>query len=299
MIATKTVLVLGAGASAPYGFPTGGALVELIANDFASPRFAKAEKVMPEGYRILTGRLRQAQHNSIDEFLENHPSFADIGRQAIALHLLPAESHSGATLMDLTKKDHWYRYLKGQLGPLGTFGKNQLRIISFNYDRSVEHYLYETSRTSDERINDQQCVEILKQLPVLHVYGNLGPLPWQSRIGTIPYGGSTPEPCAEEIRQAAMNIKILHQGTDDEVQQNFRIAQEWLKWAERIVVLGFGFHHANVERLALTETFQGKREVVGTCKDLALTNRAAALHVTFPRPAADCYTLLHDHVVLL
>jgi hypothetical protein len=185
MTTIKTVLVLGAGASAPYGLPTGGELVEQIANDFASPRYARAEKLMPSEYRTLADRLRQTQPNSIDEFLEAHPSLVSVGRQAIALHLLPGESQSQEVWTNLTKKDHWYRYLKAQLGSSpDKFQQNQLRIISFNYDRSLEHYLYETLRTSNEQVDDEQCAKmIFEHLPLLHVYGSLGPLPWQSPMG--------------------------------------------------------------------------------------------------------------------
>ena len=38
--------------------------------------------------------------------------------------------------------DHWYALLANQL-EIGTdrFGENKLSIVTFNYDRSLEHYL--------------------------------------------------------------------------------------------------------------------------------------------------------------
>jgi len=314
VINKKTVLVLGAGASQPYNFPTGAGLVKIIASDFSSPRVVRIEKMMPREYRILVDELRRAHPYSIDEFLENHPSLADMGRMAIAFHLLPAEYESQAILEDVGKTDHWYRYLKAAMGgPLTDFGKNSIRIITFNYDRSLEYYLYRTLRSSYEQMDESRCVEILRQIPVLHIYGSLGPLQWQSSENAVRYG-DTPERSLDDIRIASQNIKILHEGNDDTVQRNFATARSWLGWAERVLFMGFGFHPSSVERLALSGTLRSDQDIRATCKGLDATRIDAIAycakwatrpsHVSgttvmkFPDPEADCYTFLHDHVIL-
>jgi len=115
------------------------------------------------------------------------------------------------------------------------------------------------------------------------------------------------------ITQASQNIKIMHEGSEDIVERHFQKAKGWLKWADRILFLGFGFHPDNVKRLALDKTLCNKTQVMGTCKGLDLTTRlgaefctpttnprgiGSARSITFPAPDADCYKLLHDHVAL-
>jgi hypothetical protein len=130
-------------------------------------------------------------------------------------------------------------------------------------------------------------------------------LPWRSTVGAVPYGAQG----YGEILTAAKSIKVLHQGAEDAVQQNFKTAQEWLRWADRIVVLGFGFHKDSVERLALGDILKDKEGTIATCMGLDATSRervefywqkvvGRSRNIHFPAPDADCYKLLHDHVVL-
>ena len=100
----------------------------------------------------------------------------------------------------------------------------------------------------------------MKQLQFLHIYGSLGPLPWQSAAGAVPYGSQG----YGELLAAAKNVKVLHQGAEDTVQRNFKTAQEWLKWADTILFLGFGFHEGNVKLLALEQVLRGKKIVTAT-----------------------------------
>lgn len=76
--------------------------------------------------------------------------------------------------------------------------------------RSLEHYLYETLRRSDERITDKECSKILKQLPLLRVYGSLGPLPWQSLAEATQYSGGPTGSSAQTIAHAAASIMDPH-----------------------------------------------------------------------------------------
>ncbi len=170
---------------------------------------------------------------------------------------------------------------------------------------SLEHWLYESlwpyysADTSEEEYRN-----VMNQIPILHIYGSLGPLPWQSVTGIVGYGAQG----YAEILIASKSIKVLHEGTAHEVNDNFRKAQEWMRWANRIVFLGFGFHPDNVERLGLRDVLKGNKRITATCKGLDLTNKEAVEFCTgapksrpsvnFPDSKADCYTLLHDYVVL-
>jgi len=332
MITVKTVLVLGAGASAPYGFPLGSKLVRDMwgwAGWSTSDNWCKSfleflqieavEEITSSGNLVrdmksLCNELIESRPHSIDEFLERRPDMEVVGRLLISICLLLSEQKSETQLWNDTTDGHWYDYLKAKLiNSPERLGQDQLRVITFNYERSLEYFLYRSLKpyyNYSQTMTDDAYTTALKQFQVLHVYGSLGSLPWQSATDVVPYGA----PNYKEILAATNSIKVLHQGVQDAVQQNFRIAQEWLKWAEKIVFLGFGFHPDNVDRLALREILREKEGVIATCLRLDATSKQrgeSCVHhsspirighppvsTLFPDPNADCYTLLHDHVVL-
>jgi hypothetical protein len=246
---------------------------------------------------------------SADEFLERRQDVANVGRLVISICLLLAEHKAESQLWSNAGGKHWYDYLKSQLtNPADKLGQDQFRIITFNYERSLEYFLYRSLKPFYKQVmTEETYTAAIKQFRFLHIYGNLGPLPWQSATGAVPYGAQG----YGEILTAAKSIKVLHQGAEDTVQQNFKTAQEWLQWAERVLFLGFGFHKDNVERLAIYETLgqDGKdRDIRASCLGLDATNRdrvewGRRAHVRppviqFAPPTEDCYKFLHDHVVL-
>ncbi|MEN6575065.1 MAG: hypothetical protein ABFD90_01890 [Phycisphaerales bacterium] len=335
MIATKTVLILGAGASKPYGFPVGNELVSQIREFTAPPQSGNFCKAFQEWVGVNAGKtelalwanaademkslnheLGKCRPHSIDEFLERRKDVADVGRLAIGFLLLRAEEESANHLWSDNVEGHWYDYLKSRLvNPSETLAQDQLRIITFNYDRSLEHYLFESLKPYySQDMTEEEYTTAMKRFQFLHIYGSLGPLPWQSATGAVPYPSRGYGP----ILTAAKNIRVLHQGKDDIVQQNFTIAQEWLKWADRILFLGFGFHKDNVGRLALDSVLKPQQTISGTCRDLDRTSKNRVEYCTewatrpehtcyghparstieFPDKDAKCYEFLHDHADL-
>src|SRR4051812_14320979 len=88
MLARPTVLILGAGASAPQ-FPTGSTLKSQIcqleehALSLYSPECRSFQEV-----------FAKSPISSIDSFLEQRQEFQNLGKSAIALCLLPCEDRS-------------------------------------------------------------------------------------------------------------------------------------------------------------------------------------------------------------
>src|SRR5258708_38955318 len=91
---------------------------------------------------------------------------------AIALIQCENEPH-------LFKRDgkSWYEYLFNQLNTqFEDFGRNQLKILTFNYDRSLEHFLFTALKNaSGTSVGD--CAGKLKTMQIIHLHGDLGPLP--------------------------------------------------------------------------------------------------------------------------
>ncbi len=243
MITTQTVLVLGAGVSIPYGFPSGGELINTVLENLDGWRniFCEhgiQEKLIGEFYQ----ELRLSQQLSIDAFLENRPEFLSIGKLSIALSLFPCENEK--SLFELGKQNKGcYRYLFSKLS-IGweEFGDNKVSIITFNYDRSLEQFLFTAIKHSYGK-SDEQCAEVLGRIPIVHVHGSLGSLPWQSQ-NSKPYNSDYSE---MDLSRAIERIIVISEGHENSPE--FQQAKQIMEEAKRRYFLGFGYHPKNIQRL--------------------------------------------------
>jgi hypothetical protein len=248
MIKTPTVLVLGAGASKPYGYPLGQELLEKIvalgglATDVTTPAaLANLFKCGFSHERIkdFAAALSQSGRQSVDAFLESRDDFLEVGRHAIANELLAFEKSQ-----DIFKHNDWYQYLFNRMCDsdlFESFGRSNLAVVTFNYDRSLEFYLFSALRNSFQKTAGE-CAENFKAIPIIHVHGQLGPAPMGA--GWPDYGAQiTPD----LISFSASQIRIIHEANDSTPE--FRAAQGQLRSAERICFLGFGYHPVNMRRL--------------------------------------------------
>src|SRR5438094_371000 len=143
MLTKKTVLVLGAGASKPFRFPTGIELSEQLVS-YLRPGHEAYNNLVTAGYsehQIVEFRdsFYLSGKNSVDAFLEHRSDYMQIGKAATAAVLIPYENESVLFRYD----EGWLRYLYNHLNTsFEDFGENQLSIITFNYDRTVEHFLF-------------------------------------------------------------------------------------------------------------------------------------------------------------
>jgi hypothetical protein len=271
MIKKKTVFILGAGASIPYGFPSGQLLKDMICKNFGEiiPSYI-TEMRLDNKLHDFTDKLSYSPLTSVDSFLENQTDFIEVGKVCIAAELLAAEQNSrlfkywedkraaawksksfGLGRGDNEKDNCWYLELFNLLNTsLNDFGQNNVIFITFNYDRSLEQYLY-LSLQNTYNATDEECRNILNG-KIIHVYGHLGLLPWQiihgETIRTVRYN---PQINATNISIAAENINIIRSGDTDLSQ--FDLAFEHLQNAENICIIGFGYNEVNVDRLKLRE----------------------------------------------
>jgi hypothetical protein len=210
MIEKPTCLILGAGASAPYGLPTTVELRNLILS-LRSPAGATTAQKFPlrvprnPGYDWNIPRSQANQRDlatdwnrylndvadsaglkaqlseffprffsadrSIDWFLRrNESTFGDVARLLIAATLLACERE------DKLSGD-WYRLLSEEIlsKNLETLDEGKLSVISFNYDRSFEKYFL-SQFESLCGLNGEQAKAALQRIRIEHVYGQLGAL---------------------------------------------------------------------------------------------------------------------------
>lgn len=167
----------------------------------------------------------------------------DVGKAAIAFRLMQFEDPNRLTWFD----NNWYRYIFGKLdAPLADFRNNNVTFVTFNYDRSLEHFLF-TALKNSYNGTDEVVAAALAEVPIIHVHGQLGLLPWQPSsfgvTGKRDYGTAIN---VESLKAAADGIRIVHEVKD---LAPFDAAFNRLAEAERIVFLGFGYNSTNLERL--------------------------------------------------
>ena len=269
MITTPTVLVLGAGASYPYGFPTAKELEDLICEAFSSPT-ARASKSLgsteseytPEQFFEFRQAFLKAPA-SVDAFLQRRPEFLGVGKLAIAYCLMPFENETKLYQPDRNLRGgNWYKYLAGKLdSSFEEFGYNKLSIITFNYDRSLEHYLLNALISLHGRTRDA-CASALAKIPIVHVYGQLGAQPYPKE-GSHQYRPDQIEQFIY-VKTAADGIKLYHEEADAAAAR----AGEVLRPAKRVCFLGFGYHSFNLARLKIESPFDLSTTIIGTARGL-------------------------------
>src|SRR5687768_9970441 len=227
MIREKITLILGAGASAPYGFPLGTRLMMDVINklnDFSPDFDYKLSAVLDNlGFKSKTQKmfineLRMAHQPSIDAFLqERGEEFLTLGKAVIAAALIPYEELDSLLPIEHEfspdhKNQRWYAYLLNLMGTYREFGENNLSIITFNYDRSLEYFLFHTIM---HRFNlkDDEAIELLKTIPIVHVYGQLGRCDFQDGISGRPYSTELTE---YSIEKCVDEIHLIYEPRDED-----------------------------------------------------------------------------------
>jgi hypothetical protein len=268
MLAKPTVLVLGVGASHPYGYPTGW---ELLKHARRYPVEAIAAQIKPRPSfeaRALYEVLRATGDASIDAVLEEQEDIREAGKAFIARWLLNDERKARDARQRPDPEGAWYRELFGAMraGSLEEFRRNPLMIVTYNYDRSLDNFLVDALSAKYRKHSREECANALDCIGPWHVHGQLGTLPERPAIGIapVPYGGDANALTDSNVAEAAAGIKIM-----DEAHPNndvLMLARDAISKADRLVFLGFGFNGTNVRRLRLHECLRNETAVFASAK---------------------------------
>ncbi len=270
MIEIPTLLILGAGASAPYGFPLGKDIKDDIINDLE--RMAREDtgwvvdlNISKELIYAFISRFSSSKSPSIDSFLAYQEDFREIGKLAIASIISKYESLDHLYEPD---DDDWYEYLIEHLNykntPLKKIGRN-ISIITFNYDRSLEALLGLTLMSSRMQDNDSEIIKQLKKIQIIHINGRLDPLPWENPSGR-PYGIACP---SRELSTISENIKFIHETKDSKLIDG---ANKLITDSERIYFLGLDLRNKENLEIFDLSLLKGK-EVLTTAYKLKYGER--------------------------
>lgn len=277
------VLVVGAGASFEARLPLGSGLKKRIADlldiryDF---RRESGDGLIDQAFRNLvrlpdgrngdispylhaSWRIRDAmpQAISIDNFIDAHRGDSLVeraGKLAIVRSILEAEAKSSLTIDSSniynrlkfeTVQATWFNSFFQLLTENCQFDSlaerfAQVGIVCFNYDRCIEHYLFNALQNY-YGVTAEVAAQALIHLEIHHPYGTVGRLPWMGGEQQIAYGG---EPSAAQLVQLAERIRTFTEGSDI-VESDIFAVRAVLTSAERIAFLGFAFHRLNLELL--------------------------------------------------
>lgn len=247
-----TVLVLGAGASKPYEFPTGPELVRDLTDWMWATEVVNRLGISSQEYSKFEELLRASGQYSIDRFLELRPEFAELGRALIASRIAKGESRfTGPSVFSCD----WYQWLlHSVLKPpifetasgVGDWLRQiaaRLRIVTFNYDRSFELGL--SGMIADSyRLNRWDVFDQLAAWQIVHVYGTLS-LDWRKWTGREREWGRS----RDEIIRASSGIELLRHDNGIEESLTLQEARKCLRRSCRVIFLGFGFDSLNLKRI--------------------------------------------------
>lgn len=223
---------------------------------------------------------------SIDQFLDSRrdqPEVVRMGKIGIAAAILVAERDSslggkstgaiseGATAWNSALESSGVKSWHMKLVQLITAGKSrdqiaealeEIAFIVFNYDRCLEQYIY---RALWMYYNDEfgDVNDVIKKLNVIHPYGQVGYLHWQSTVPVVAYGDTD-----GDLRKIADSILTFTQseqcGVADEVKS-------LIERAETVAIMGFGFLPQNVSLLK-ARCRSHLRRVFYTTKGVSVTD---------------------------
>lgn len=266
MKGSKITFILGAGASAAYGYPVSSALRNEICREIGHKNklFRDLKDYTGKSdadINIFREQFFYSNNSSIDLFLSQHPEHMEIGKAAIIFKLSQNESRGSLGEVE----DNWFQYIAKNFidydHSVNSFKRDKIRFISFNYDRSLEELLYCYVRHSyypwsltDER--NKEAVNLVKRIPIVHVYGRFDFLHWE-KDGARVYGDQERlSGCYEGI---ASEIELMrNEEIGDSLGKRLKTATEYIGDSDFLVFLGFGFDLQNFNLLQVSNYFKGQ-----------------------------------------
>ena len=280
------VLILGAGASMAYGFPSGWQLRHKILGlpQFKAAKngvFASRDFGAETQFLDFKEAFKLSQKISIDAFLGTRREFSDIGKRCIAAVLLECEDRTKLFEESVdNSKDHWYQYLINAITSKSwdELDLSRIAVVTFNYDRSLLLYLH-TTLVNIYKKDDDEVTEKLRELEIVNVYGSICDK-FPTEAGWLPYDGSV---TFEKITSAAQQLNVIPEGLTE--SPTLVRSRKLIRNARGVAFLGFGFDQINVERLSAHRAFHSQlptprgtllRSASGTAKGVTRSELARA-----------------------
>lgn len=297
MITKRLCLVLGAGASSPYGFPTGGELLSFAnkPDDDWWPIAEQLFRATPTFHQEFLQERIASGAESLDEFVGRQTRFKEYAKALIAFRIGECESRSrilGATGSSIDWMTTFIRLLVEGV-QLEELGKTELSVVTFNFDRCFEETLLlrlsaifrEAGETDLEARTRVARALTSWRWPIVHVHGSLGPL------NELSGGGRPYEPTLDpkQVLLAAQRLVLLDDAQGD--SQEFQRARQLIRDASFVFFLGFGFHRLNCKRVLPRPWGTSQPIVYGTVQRMSIGRIEKAKQYFLPGPTAQLFDL--------
>lgn len=142
---------------------------------------------------------------------------------------------------------------------------HNVSIISFNYDRSLEHYLAHMISTH-YAITHDHAVQVVKSLTLLHPYGTVGP--WHDADGHHEFGDRVDDP----VKMLELSNRIQ---TFAERSAHADRLRQIVSESELLVFLGFGYVPENLQLLGPHPNTRSTHQIYGTTFEVSGPNTSA------------------------
>lgn len=285
LLSKSLVLIVGAGASKELDLPLGEELKHKISKsldiNYEYRNVISGDQLINKCFATLNqshnmAELLKAAHQirdamplaiSIDNFVDAHKANNKIevcAKLAIVRNILEAERRSKLWFESSGQSNHLKHNMLGNtwLAPFFQIltencqlenlesRLSKIAIISFNYDRCIEHYLYDALQVYYQ-ISKPQARDLVSKLEIHHPYGSTGGLPWSNSDTKIGFGQT---PTDQELIDISNKIKTFTEGLDEKTDIS-KIRQNIIH-ADKLVFIGFAFHKLNLEVLFDSPTEQ-------------------------------------------
>lgn len=304
-IKKRTVIVLGAGASISSGLPSGQALVKRIIQDISGGRpnqVAKWIGAPADAIEEIARKLPLSATSSIDDWLVKYPRLLPVGK-ALICHAINSFEHpvylrggGGPATDDKWMFDLWNR-MKDGLTKVDQLDRNSVVFVTFNYDRSLEAFLFDAISNSFD-CPEEEAIKAIRRIRIIHVHGQSGFLPWQKKTAEQVENVYSPKGEHDEgawqlASKCAPLIRLVREDTRDFAAE---MACQVLATAEQVAFLGMGYHESNLAKLKYSEdqpqkifgTFIDPPRSKDTIADGALNGFGKPIELV----PVDCRTLL-------
>ncbi len=191
MIKKNIVFITGAGASIEFGFPTGEKLVNLLLSGGWGAIEEKYSGIdnNKRFFRKFQNKLKKSNTSSIDIFIANNPEYAELAKLLIAKNIALIEQNS----IEKINSNSWLKYLWSKMidkcMSFNDFKNNKIKFVTFNYDRTLEIYFARSIVNFFKTETDEiEYKNILKTVPIYHVFGKIGNMHWENPEKFRSYG---------------------------------------------------------------------------------------------------------------
>jgi hypothetical protein len=282
----ETTFIFGAGASVSYRYPIGSKLIydlSLSAKRAIDNKDDAFEMKQLEEFKrtLLPSRIK-----SIDLYLKTFPQFRDFGYRMITSELVGIEQNEPHILFN-NQGPNVYASILDFIKDAPNMTNDELQFITFNYDRALDHMLFEYIYSRWFK-NEWQILDNVNKFSISHVYGQLGYLPWQIDKGDkdlenqFAFGyGDTSVNLPEKIQIASRTLRTVYDEenkieceTDKLFADKFKTSLEKLKESERIIIIGFGYLEENFKALGFDNIDTQNKDIYGTSVGISEKQKA-------------------------